>query len=68
MEGVREVKDPRLKAFLPPQSSRLPPTEVSGMQYVEDNALKRRSGSRKMVKRRRRAHQGASTEPLKETG
>ena len=36
VEGGRKVKDPRLKAYLPPQASRLPPNEASGMQYDDD--------------------------------
>ena len=27
VEAGREVKDPRLKAFFPPQASRIPPTQ-----------------------------------------
>ena len=44
VEGGREVKDPRLKAFFAPQASRLPPNEASGMQYVDDKCLKARIG------------------------
>jgi len=30
VEGGREVKDPKLKAFFPPQASRLPPERSAG--------------------------------------